>query len=94
MPYNWSSPIELGILSVQGIQCVLTRMNAFTLTEDNLPEFIEMNRKLKIVKHQCDTDEEAFRPLIGFTFWPTIGRQPIGRDGGTYELDGRWDDHL
>ena len=87
MSYNWRSPIELGILSVQGIQCILARMNAFTLTEDNFPEFIKMNRKLKIVRHQCDTDEEAFRPLIGFTYWHTIGRQPIGRGWSLHELN-------
>jgi hypothetical protein len=83
MSYKWNSPIELGILSVQGIKCVLPRMNAFTLTNDNLPEFIRMNRKLKIVRHQCDTDEEAFRPLIRFTYWHTIGRQPMERREST-----------
>lgn len=73
MAVNYESPISIPGAVAEGIQCILSHMNTFSLTTENFDEFVIKNKDLKLVMW-TDTDAgtcepctaEQLKPLIGF----------------------------
>ena len=69
MSINWNCPVEIPGGVAQGLQCILMGMNAWTLTEANVEEFVERNNKAKVLLwdgQPCTL--EQMKPLIGFSW--------------------------
>lgn len=75
MSVNWKCPVEIPGGVAQGLQCILSGMDSWTLTEANVEEFVRRNEKAKVLMWFDDETGtripctlEQMKPLIGFSW--------------------------